>query len=139
MYDGIDVSVDFPKVVPPVQVNVQEMQHIFINLLSNARYALNQRFPKKNSKKRIEIKVEIVERKGQARMKVACTDFGIGIHPNIIGKVFEPFFSTKPEGIGTGLGLSICRSIIEDSKGTLNIESILDNHTTIIMELPVVS
>ena len=139
MYDGIDVSVDFPKVVPPVQVNVQEMQHIFINLLSNARYALNQRFPKKNSKKRIEIKVEIVERKDQARMKVTCTDFGIGIHPNIIGKVFEPFFSTKPEGIGTGLGLSICRSIIEDSNGTLNIESILDNHTTIIMELPVVS
>ncbi|MFC1844595.1 ATP-binding protein [Thermodesulfobacteriota bacterium] len=139
MYDAIDVSIDFPKIVPSVQVNVQEMQHIFLNLLSNARYALNHRYPGKHSKKRIEIKGDISARNGQTRLKVVCTDFGIGIHPNIIGKVFEPFFSTKPEGIGTGLGLSICRSIIEDDNGTLNIESILDNHTTIIMELPIVS
>jgi len=139
MYDAIDVSIDFPKIVPSVQVNVQEMQHIFLNLLSNARYALNQRYSGKNTKKCIEIKGDISARNGQSRLKVACTDFGIGIHPNIIGKVFEPFFSTKPDGIGTGLGLSICRSIIEDYNGTMNIESILDNHTTITMELPAVS
>jgi signal transduction histidine kinase len=71
-------------------------------------------------------------------LKVVCTDFGVGIPPNIISKVFEPFFSTKPDGIGTGLGLSICRSIVEDNNGTLEIESILDDHTSIIMELPIV-
>ena len=129
----------FPEIVPSVQVNVQEMQHVFLNLLSNARYALNQRYSGQHPKKRIEIKGEVVSQNGAQRLKIVCTDFGVGIHPNVISKVFEPFFSTKPEGIGTGLGLSICRSLIEDNNGTLNIESILDNHTTITIELPVAS
>ena len=138
-YDGINASMVFPEIVPSVQVNVQEIQHVFLNLLSNARYALNQRYSGQHPKKRIEIKGEIVSQNGAQRLKIVCTDFGVGIHPNVISKVFEPFFSTKPEGIGTGLGLSICRSLIEDNNGTLNIESILDNHTTITMELPVAS
>jgi signal transduction histidine kinase/HAMP domain-containing protein len=136
-YDGINASMVFPEIVPSVQVNVQEMQHVFLNLLSNARYSLNQRYSGQHPKKRIEIKGEVVSQNGAQRLKIVCTDFGVGIHPNVISKVFEPFFSTKPEGVGTGLGLSICRSLIEDNNGTLNIESILDNHTTITMELPV--
>jgi len=136
-YDAIEIAVHFPDIVPSVQVNVQEMQHIFLNLLSNARYSLNQRYSGKHPKKRIEIKGEIASRNDQQHLKVVCTDFGTGIHPNILIKVFEPFFSTKPEGVGTGLGLSICRSIVEDNNGTLEIESTLDDHTTITMELPV--
>jgi PAS domain S-box-containing protein len=136
-YDAIDVAIRFPDIVPSVKVNVQEMQHVFLNLLSNARYALNQRYPGQHVKKRIEINGEITAHNDQQHLKVVCTDFGTGIHPNILNKVFEPFFSTKPEGIGTGLGLSICRSIVEDNSGTLEIESTLDDHTSIIMELPV--
>jgi PAS domain S-box-containing protein len=137
-YDAIGVSVNFPDIVPSVQVNVQEMQHIFLNLLSNARYALNQRYSGKDPQKCIEIKGEVTARNGQSKLKVVCTDFGVGIHPNIISNVFEPFFSTKPSGVGTGLGLSICRSIVEDNKGTLEIESILNDHTSITIELPIV-
>jgi two-component system NtrC family sensor kinase len=136
-YDAIDVTMRFPDIVPSVKVNVQEMQHVFLNLLSNARYALNQRYPGQHAKKRIEIKGELTARNGQQALKVVCTDFGAGIPPNIVTRVFEPFFSTKPEGIGTGLGLSICRNIVEDNNGTLEIESTLDDHTAIIMELPV--
>jgi PAS domain S-box-containing protein len=138
-YDAIDVSVDFPFNVPSVKVNVQEMQHVFINLLSNARYALNQRYSGQNPNKRIEIKGEFESANGQQHLNIICTDYGVGIHPNILSRVFEPFFSTKPEGIGTGLGLSICRSIMEDNNGSLEIESILDDHTTITMSLPKVS
>jgi len=136
-YDAIDVAIQFPDVVPSVKANVQEMQHIFLNILNNARYALNQRYPGSNPKKRLEIKGEITARNGQQQLRIVCTDFGVGIHPNIINRVFEPFFSTKPEGVGTGLGLSICRSILEDNNGLLDIESVLDDHTSIIMELPV--
>jgi PAS domain S-box-containing protein len=135
-YDAIDVSVYFPFNVPSVKVNVQEMQHVFINLLSNARYALNQRYSGKNPNKRIEIKGEFESANGQQHLKVICTDYGVGIHPNILSRVFEPFFSTKPEGVGTGLGLSISRSIMEDNNGSLEIESVLDDHTTITMSLP---
>jgi len=135
-YDAIEVAIHFPDIVPPVKVNVAEMQHVFLNLFSNARYALNQRYPGQNPKKRIEIKGEITARAGRQCLKVVCTDFGVGIPPNIVNKVFEPFFTTKPEGVGTGLGLSICRTIIEDNNGTLDIESRLDDHTSIILELP---
>ncbi|MDX1775856.1 MAG: ATP-binding protein [Desulfobulbales bacterium] len=135
-YDAIDVSLRLPATLPSVKVNVQEMQCIFLNLLSNARYALNQRFSGKNPQKRIAIDGEISSRNGQQRIKVTCTDYGVGIHPNIMNKVIEPFFSTKPEGVGTGLGLSICRSIMEDYNGTLAIESTPNDHTSIIMELP---
>ena len=138
-YDAIDVAISFPDIVPSVNVNVQEMQHVFLNILSNAKYALNQRYPGQHVKKRIEIKGEITVSNEQQHLKVVCTDFGTGIHPNILTRVFEPFFSTKPEGVGTGLGLSICRSIVEDNNGTLEIESILDDHTSLIMELPVTS
>jgi PAS domain S-box-containing protein len=135
-YDAIDVKTHFPDAFPSVKVNVQEMQHFFLNILSNARYALNQRYSGQHTKKRIEIIGEKIIRNGQQYLKVVFTDFGVGIHPNIINKVFEPFFSTKPEGVGTGLGLSICRSIVEDNNGTLTVESILDDHTSIILEIP---
>jgi PAS domain S-box-containing protein len=138
-YDAIDVKTHFADAIPSVKVNVQEMQHFFLNILSNARYALNQRYPGQHVKKRIEIKGEITASNEQQHLKVMCTDFGTGIHPNILTRVFEPFFSTKPEGVGTGLGLSICRSIVEDNNGTFEIESTLDDHTSIIMELPVTS
>ena len=137
--DAIKVTLDLPDNLPSVQANVNEMQLIFLNLLSNARYALNQRYPGKSERKTIEIKGELVVRNGKPRMKIVCTDFGVGIPPGIIGKVFEPFFTTKPEGIGTGLGLSICKRIIEDSNGTMEIKSIADDHTAIIMELPVIA
>jgi two-component system NtrC family sensor kinase len=137
-YDAIEVSIKFPPAVPSVQVNVQEMQHVFLNLLSNARYALNQRYPGQHPQKRLEIKGEVIMADEKSHLKITFTDFGVGIHPNIINKVFEPFFSTKPEGVGTGLGLSISRSLVEDNNGILTIESTRDDHTTIIMELPVV-
>ena len=136
-YDAIEVVTHFPDIVPSVRVNVQEMQHVFLNLLSNARYALNKRYPTRHAQKRIEISGEIIEQNGQRFLKIVCTDFGTGIHPNIITRVFEPFFSTKPEGIGTGLGLSMSRGIVEDNGGSLEIESILDDHTSIIMNMPV--
>jgi len=137
-YDAREFSVNFPDIVPSVKVNVQEMQHIFRNLLSNARYAVNQRYSGKDPQKCIEIKGEVTARNGQSRLKIVCTDFGVAIHPNIISNVFEPFFSTKPNGVRTALGLSICRSIVEDNKYTLKIESIRNDHTPITIELPIV-
>jgi PAS domain S-box-containing protein len=137
-YDGIHVTVDFPRSTPPVKVNAQEMQHVFLNLLSNARYALNLRYTGEHPNKQLEIKGELLYENGQQWLRIFCTDMGVGIHPNILNKVFEPFFSTKPEGVGTGLGLSICRSLVEDNKGNLQIESVLDDHTTILLYMPVI-
>jgi signal transduction histidine kinase len=54
---------------------------------------------------------------------VEIADTGVGIPPEILPKVLEPFYTTKPEGKGTGLGLAICRRIAQGHGGTLNITS----------------
>jgi C4-dicarboxylate-specific signal transduction histidine kinase len=113
------------------------MQHVFLNILSNARYALNMKYKGEHQNKRLAIKTELFYQDGRQWLRIFCTDMGVGIHPNILNKVFEPFFSTKPEGEGTGLGLSICKGIVEDNSGNLQVESVLDDHTTILLDLPV--
>jgi PAS domain S-box-containing protein len=94
-YDGIHITVDFPKAFPPVGVNVQEMQHVFLNLLSNARYALNLRYTGEHPDKRLDINGELFYNNGQQWLRISFTDRGVGIHPNIQNKVFEPFFLQK--------------------------------------------
>ncbi len=58
-----------------------------------------------------------------ARVKIEVQDTGIGIEPDKIKRVMEPFFTTKPVGKGTGLGLAICRRIVEEHRGTIAISS----------------
>ncbi|MFH1125477.1 MAG: response regulator [Pseudomonadota bacterium] len=63
------------------------------------------------------------DHKGKAFVVIEIADTGVGIPPEILSKVMEPFYTTKPEGKGTGLGLSICRRIVEGHGGTLGITS----------------
>jgi len=63
------------------------------------------------------------DHKGKAFVVIEVADTGVGIPPEILSKVMEPFYTTKPEGKGTGLGLSICRRIVEGHGGTLGITS----------------
>jgi signal transduction histidine kinase len=67
---------------------------------------------------------------------IEFADTGTGIKPEDLSKVWEPFFTTKDEGKGTGLGLAICRRIVEEHKGTINIESEVRAGTTVRIELP---
>jgi signal transduction histidine kinase len=60
----------------------------------------------------------------------------MGIHPRDLKKLWEPFFTTKPEGKGTGLGLPICRRIVEEHKGTIDIESERGKGTTVRIVMP---
>jgi signal transduction histidine kinase len=67
---------------------------------------------------------------------VEITDTGIGIDPDLIARVLEPFYTTKPEGKGTGLGLAICRRIVQEHHGTFDLESALGQGTTVRILLP---
>ena len=66
-----------------------------------------------------------------------CVDFGTGIPEDILGKVKNPFFSTKPSGSGTGLGLTISHGIITDHGGKLMLESSFGDYTKVTLLLPV--
>jgi signal transduction histidine kinase len=67
---------------------------------------------------------------------IEMSDTGIGIEPEYLPKLWEPFFTTKPEGKGTGLGLPICRRTVEQHCGTIDIESLPGKGTTVRITLP---
>lgn len=72
---------------------------------------------------------------GEGRVRIVLTDTGSGIPPEVLGKLFHPYFSTKDRG--TGLGLAITKKDIEDQGGEISIESTQDRGTTVRMRLPI--
>ncbi|UCF94936.1 MAG: hypothetical protein JSW39_12550 [Desulfobacterales bacterium] len=135
--DGIKLSVDMPDGLPRIKAHSQEIQQVFLNILSNARYALNQKFPTSSEDKIIAIQGQRIENEGRRYVRTTFYDSGSGIPRNILDKISNPFFSTKPRGDGTGLGLSISHGIIKSHGGRLLFESAEGVYTKAMVDLPV--
>ncbi len=135
--DGIILEIDIPQDLPPIQGKAQELQQVFLNLLSNARYALNQRYKGRNPNKRIKIASRVIKLKTGTYVSTKVIDWGTGIPKDVVERLFDPFFSTKPPGEGTGLGLSISRRLVSEHHGSLTVESVFGDHTTVTVNLPV--
>ena len=114
----------------------QQIQQVFLNILSNARYALNHRYPSSHEDKRLKIEAEIVGEAANPYVQVSFQDQGTGIPKEIVKKAMNPFFSTKPKGKGTGLGLSISHEIIKEHRGELTIKSVEGQSTNVSVKLP---
>ena len=125
--DGIKLNVDVSPDLPKIKAHSQEIQQVFLNIISNARYALNKKFPEYHEDKVFEIKGETLTIKGRKHIRMIFYDRGIGISADKLDKVYDPFFSTKPKNEGTGLGLSISHGIIKNHGGDLWFESIEGN------------
>jgi PAS domain S-box-containing protein len=134
--DQIKLSVDIPEDLPLLKGNPQQLHQVFLNLLSNSRYALNQRFPGHDPDKRIEISSREVSVDGRPFIRTTVTDHGIGIPQDLIDRIFDSLFTTKPPGEGTGLGLSISKGLVRDHAGQLTLESVPGDHTVAIVDLP---
>lgn len=137
MQDKIKLAMDIPPDLPGIKGRAQEIQQVFLNILSNGRHALNQKFPDFHKDKMIEIKGEKVEIDNQDHLRIVFHDRGIGIPSQIQDKICNPFFSTKPPGEGTGLGLSISHGIIKDHGGSLWFESVEGEYSKVFVDLPV--
>ncbi len=135
--DGIKFNMDLPSDLPIIRANSNQIQQVFLNIISNARYALNQRFPEYHKDKILEIRGETVKINGREYVRTTFYDSGTGMPENILDKISNPFFSTKPHGDGTGLGLSISYGIIKDHKGKLRFESVEGEYTKAMVDLPV--
>ncbi|MBA3002460.1 MAG: PAS domain-containing protein [Desulfurivibrio sp.] len=134
--DGVNIHIDIPEDLPNIRVHPQQLQQVFLNLFSNARYALNQRYPGRDSGKKLEIRCLTVQSQGRTVVRTEITDYGDGIPPELLSQIFEPFFSSKKPGEGTGLGLSISAGLVKDFQGQLRVESELGEHTTLTVDLP---
>ncbi len=108
-----------------------------MNLVTNARDALNERFRGYSPEKKLRIAAEVITREGRRFIRTIVEDTGVGIPEEIKDRIFDPFFTTKPKEIGTGLGLSISYGIIKDHGGELSVESKPLRHTRFKMDLPV--
>ncbi|WP_457553926.1 transporter substrate-binding domain-containing protein [Desulfobacula sp.] len=133
---GITLDVDLPSDLPNIFGHMQQIQQVFLNLINNARFALNHKSFTKESLKIIKIKGCMKEIKNHMYLEVIFEDNGPGISDKMIDRVMDPFFTTKSSGQGTGLGLSISHGIISDHRGRMKIESKEGEFTRLIITLP---
>ncbi len=102
--------------VPAIVCYASQINQVFMNILSNAVQAIED-------KGEIWISTKMIQRDDQPRISIAIQDSGKGMLPNVLEKIFDPFFSTKGIGQGTGLGLSISYGIIEKHGGEILVKS----------------
>ncbi len=133
--DNIIVNTDLPDDLPHIKAQAHEIEQVFVNIISNARHALNKKFSGSHADKILAITAETITSNSQPYIRVSFKDNGTGIPAAVIDKVMNPFFSTKTEGKRTGLGLSISHGIVEEHGGRLSIESEEGQYTKVVMEL----
>lgn len=134
--EGISLKVDIPDDVSMIFGQPQQIEQVFLNIVNNARDALNPKYPVKDEGKVLRITGQRVTMNGRAHVRISFHDQGTGIPANILNKITNPFFTTKPRGKGTGLGLSISHGIIENHGGKLTIHSVEGMFTEVTVDLP---
>jgi signal transduction histidine kinase len=123
------VTAAVPDDLAPVLADPNQLQQLLINLVVNALEATSPGG-------RVELTAGCREHDGRPGVAMAVSDTGPGIPPDVLPRVFEAFFTTKPAGQGTGLGLAICREIVTQHGGDIGITSRDGAGTTVTVWLP---
>jgi signal transduction histidine kinase/CheY-like chemotaxis protein len=126
--EGVEIRTALNSATPFALGSDGSFQQVIINLLSNAKDSLEGGTGDKT------ITVETTDRDG--KIEVRIVDHGTGIPPEVVDRIFDPFFSTKPAGKGTGLGLSISHSIVSNMHGRLSVVSEVGKGTVFTIRLP---
>lgn len=114
----------------------QQIMQVVMNLITNARDALNERYPEYDDNKKIFLSAGTFQENGNNWVRVTVEDRGSGIPDNIVERIFDPFFTSKPRDKGTGLGLSVSYGIIQDHNGNLKVETVQGEYTRFHVDLP---
>jgi signal transduction histidine kinase/ActR/RegA family two-component response regulator len=126
---NIEVHREFDQGLPKILGDCHQFQQVILNILNNARQALENQPPPHH--------LRIVTESNGTHIRVLIEDNGPGIPADHLTKIFDPFFTTKPTGKGTGLGLSLCYGIIREHSGSISAQSLRGKGATFIIELPV--
>ena len=128
---GIDVERDYDEQVPETMADAHQLQQVFLNLITNAEQAMER---SERDKQRLTVRT----RRAGDVLRIEIEDTGAGIPPNLLERIFNPFFTTKPTGSGTGLGLSISLGIVREHEGRIWAENAAQG-ARFVIELPIVA
>lgn len=135
---GVSLTVDCPDRLPLVRIDPVQLEMALINLAANSCDAMPD-----GGTLRVTVRACPAQEAGRPpelgdadAVLIAVADTGCGIPPELLQRVVEPFFTTKPAAKGTGLGLAMVHGFVHQSGGTLRIESRLGEGTTVLLYLP---
>ena len=131
-----EMKTEFDNQIGKINIVPQDIGRVLLNLFNNAFFAVNER--QKVEGERFKAEVLVQTRKLDNKIEIRVCDNGNGIPQNIVDKIFQPFFTTKPTGQGTGLGLSLSYDIIKAHGGEIKVESKEGEGSMFIIQLPVV-
>ena len=133
---SVDIKTQFEEDLPKIKVIPQDLSRVILNIINNACYALNKKQRKEGAGFSPQIKLMTEKKEDQLILRIR--DNGPGIPKEVLAKIFNPFFTTKPTGDGNaGLGLSISYDIIvQGMEGQLEVDSEVDQFTEFIIRLP---
>ncbi|QEL26701.1 PAS domain S-box protein [Bosea sp. F3-2] len=129
---GVEVETEIAPALPVLIADRDQLHQVIVNLVVNAHQALDE---KGGTDRRIRLKAACVT--GGDAIEISVSDNGPGIPPAIRSRIFEPFFSTKPQGYGTGIGLAISRGLVETHGGTLELGEGEAPGATFLIRLPI--
>jgi signal transduction histidine kinase len=136
---GIQVVRRFAEDLPSIKADSDHLRQVFFNIINNAKFVMEEGGQLTITTEPI-VSHCLVKRRGSENHEgfvcIKISDTGPGIKQENIEKIFEPFFTTKAVNTGTGLGLSVCHSIVEQSGGTLEVESEYGKGATFILKMP---
>ncbi len=131
----VSFRTDFDNSITKIEIVPQDISRVLLNLCNNAFYSAALK--KQTADVSFEPSVLVTTTKTGNKIKISVKDNGDGIPQQIIDKIFQPFYTTKPTGEGTGLGLSLSYDIIKVHEGELKVESEEGRFADFIIELPV--
>jgi two-component system, NtrC family, sensor kinase len=111
--------------LPPMRANASQLNQVFLNLITNAAQAMPQAGT-----------ITVRSREKAGRVMVQVADTGSGIPPDVLPRIFDSFYTTKPRGVGTGLGLSIALDIVRNHGGDMKVDSSVGKGTVFTVSLP---
>ena len=137
---NLTIEQDFDPEAGQIEVVPQDLGRVFLNMVGNACYATDEkrRAIESDAGETYFPTLSLITRRLDDRIEVCIRDNGNGMPPEVIEKIFNPFFTTKPTDKGTGLGLALSNDIVREHGGTIRVVSEPGEFTEMTVELPLV-
>lgn len=134
------IEQDLDPTMGQIDVVPQDLARVFLNMVTNACYATDQRRrARKAEDPPYEPTLRIATRRLADHVEIRIRDNGTGIPADVVDKIFNPFFTTKPTDQGTGLGLALSNDIVREHGGVIQVKSEPDSFTEMRVEIPLVA